>query len=132
MFGEETSEFLNELYNLEIPARTDQVFMPNAVQLDQLSFAAVLFDDTVLDVEVKNIPHKITKHIFIDTHLSNSERFSTLVFMLNNGIPPAKVREFFAHGRYDHAAWRQIDWLLMKWDSGVWNYKSWMINKDFM
>lgn len=139
-------DFERDLYNLEIrslPYRryvlhdfVEEPVRPIGRGRGQREMSALrretvkeLFRDSPIG-NVFDMPWQIKECLYGHDHLNNRQRFITVVFLLNNAIPPAHVRRFFSLGKYDKEAWNQIEWLLNKYRSGDWNYKSWLI-KDF-
>lgn len=54
-------------------------------------------------------------------HLENQQRFKVIVFLLHNGISPNEVRYYLEECfEFDHAAWRQINWILRHWINMPW------------
>lgn len=71
-------------------------------------------------------PRQIRRMIFEKTHINNKERFTFMVFAMNNGFNPALVIEFFEQAySFDSAAWRQINWVIKNYPVKRW--KSWNV-----
>jgi len=65
------------------------------------------------------------QHFIKRGDLRNQQRFILTVFLLNNGLSPNSIENFYRNTfLFDASAWRQIRWLFRKWDNGPWTYTS--------
>lgn len=86
---------------------------------------------------------KWVQNMYFDPHKNNRDRYVLFSFFVKNGLPAAKARDYvlFHHGKhdgrnlyqYDAEAFRQMDWLVQKWDQtpSYFKYPVWdMISKE--
>ena len=72
-------------------------------------------------------PRAIQRVVFGQTHLTNPERFTVIVFLYRNGVNPVIIKDFFSECyHFDAAAWRQINYVLRELEQGR-DWKQWNI-----
>jgi len=89
------------------------------------------YKETIEDIvgDKDNWPRQIKRTFYTVLRPNNQQRFTMLVFFLNNGLNPVILREYFQMAYvFDSDAWRQINWVITHFPNSNWT--SWNVSEN--
>jgi DNA primase large subunit len=93
--------------------------------------AIARYKETIEDIvgDKDQWPRAIKQIFYTRLRPTNRERFTMIVFFLNNGLNPVILREYFQMAYvFDADAWRQINHVITRYPSSNWT--AWNISEQ--
>lgn len=89
------------------------------------------YKETIEDIvgDKDQWPRSIKNTFYTQLRPTNRDRFTMIVFFLNNGLNPVIIREYFQMAYvFDQDAWRQINYIIAKYPTSSWT--SWNVSEQ--